>query len=82
MAPVMWHRRLSFHRRLHATGTKLRASSREIKRTVRDPLPGGLHKMVRDTQRHTDNLTARIIGVEGRIDRIEKKLRKMGDLFE
>ncbi len=41
-----------------------------------------IHVMIHDTQKHIDNLTARIIEVEGRVGRIEKKLRKMGDLFE
>ncbi len=65
-----------------ATGTKPWASLGEIKRAVRGPLPRGLRKRVRDAQRRIDNLTARIIEVEGRIDWVEKKLRKMGDFFE
>jgi len=36
---------------------------------------------IHDTQRRIDKLTARIIKVEGHINRIEKKLRKMSGLF-
>jgi len=49
--------------------------------TVPAPLPREIRKRVHDTQKHIDNLTVRITEVEGRVDRIEKKLRKMGGLL-
>ena len=59
-----------------ARGTKPRAVPGEGDQLLRE-----LQKGVRDAQRDIDNFKARITEIEGRVDRMEKKLKKMGDIF-